>query len=445
MDPLFLIELGIVAIIVLVQFYVFLRNNGSIQELGRIYPDARNLKTTPAPVAEVTDGAPAPSVSAIDLIEDAPSYSNTFREVIHHTNAYLKKNKGQADFDVLKEIAEHKDESVENSIESNVTLPLYIGLLCTFAGVIIGLVKIAMVGVSDAAIQSFIGGVLIGMVGSANGLALTVRSNFLFKERKKERDERQYDYFTFLRTYILPALKKESSTPVSTLKENLQAFNESFVDYQDNVKASLKETIHLFGELKEVFSQIRTIEQGLNGMGHFIQSNNGLIEQQIAYIEGYVDKAEQFTHRLKSHAQEVDHRVATLVQENVAALDRSTKAAYMKMDQYLAGLDNNASQEFVDALNNDLDNIRQHVNGVQRKNAEINSKLVEQLSKDTESNQQLAQQLANMNASLQQVIARQDSNFMESFGFKLFVTTGSVAFILGIIGGVIFLLNTFAG
>ncbi|RMG23263.1 MAG: hypothetical protein D6730_14835 [Bacteroidetes bacterium] len=444
MDSLFLIELGIVAIIVLVQFYVFMRNNSGINQLANIYPDARSLKTTPVPLAQA-EGPPAGQLPALNVIEEDRHFSPEFREIVHHTNAYLQKNKGEADFDVLKEIAAHKDESAEKAIESGIALPLYIGLLCTFAGVIIGLVKISMVGVSDAAIQSFIGGVLIGMVGSANGLALTIRSNHLFKERKKMRDRAQYDYFTFLRTHILPALKKHSETPISTLRENLQAFNESFVNYQDNVKASLKETLELFGELKEVFQQIRTIEKGINGMGHFIQSNNGLIEKQVAYIDAYVEKAENFSRKLGSHFQQTDRQIAALVQENIAAIERSTKAAYVKMDQYLSQLDNDASRNFVDTLNQDLDSIRQSVNGVHRKNAEINAKLLDQLGKDAATNQQLAQQMQQMNDNLQKLLARQDDNFTQSFGFKLFVTAGSVAFILGIIGGVVFLLNTFAG
>ena len=123
-------------------------------------------------------------------------------------NDYLIRNKGAADFDILKELAERKSASQQSAIDSNIALPLYIGLLCTFTGVIIGLIRIATDGVSDDAIQAFIGGVLIGMIGSAVGLALTTRSNFVFKNAKKTRDGKQYDYFSFLRSNILPTLQK---------------------------------------------------------------------------------------------------------------------------------------------------------------------------------------------------------------------------------------------
>ena len=444
MDLLFLIELGIVAIIVLVQFFVFFRNISSINELGNIYPDSRSLKSSSTILTQPYNGNSGSS-STIDLIEESSNYSSAFREIIQLTNAYLKKNKGEADFEVLKELASHQDESRENAIESNITLPLYIGLLCTFAGVIIGLIKISIVGVSDSAIQSFIGGVLIGMVGSANGLALTVRSNFLFKERKQERDRGKYDYFTFLRAFILPALKKQIETPVSTLRENLQAFNESFVNYQENVSESLQGTLKLFGELKQVFGEIRQIEKGVNGMGHFIQANGGLIEKQVAYIDSYVEKADAFSKKLGVHFQHVDKKMGSLVEQNIASLDKSTKTAYMKMDQYLSSMDNDNSKSFVDSLNQDLGDIRQSVNGVHRKNAEINAKLIEQLSKDTQSNEQLAQKLEMMSKSLEKVASQQDGNFMESVGFKFFVAAGSAAFVLGIVSGVVFLLNTFAG
>lgn len=438
-----MIELGIVGIIVLVQFFVFFRNLSSINELGSIYPDSRSLKSIS--VAQSTANGGSTNTSSIDVIEDSSRFSATFREIVDLTNSYLKKNEGEADFEVLKEMAHHQDDSKEKAIESNITLPLYIGLLCTFLGVIIGLVKISIVGVSDGAIQSFIGGVLIGMVGSANGLALTVRSNFSFKERKQERDRGKYDYFTFLRTYILPALRKEIETPVSTLKENLKAFNESFVVYQQNVNESLQGTLKLFGELKQVFSEIRKIEQGVNGVGHFIQANGGLLEKQVAYIDNYVEKADAFSKKLGVHFQHVDKKMGELVKANVASLESSTKAAYMKMDQYLSGLNKDESKQFVDTLKQDIGNIQQNVNGVQRKNAEINAKLIEQLTKDTQSNEELAKKMEMMSMSLEKVATQQKSNFMESFGFKFFVVAGSAAFVLGIMSGVVFLLNTFTG
>ncbi len=433
MDPIFLAELVIVGVIIAIQFIVFFRNNQAIGQLENLYPKATGLTTQSQP-AESGGGQ-------IDLILENPAFSGTFREIVRTTNAYLTKNRGAADFDILKEIAERRSHSQERAIDANITLPLYIGLLCTFIGVIIGLVKIAVVGVSDAAIQSFIGGVLIGMVGSAMGLTLTVRSNHRFRGARQARDNEQYNYFTFLRTHILPALRRDPSQPVAALRENLAAFNEGFAQYQEHVNSSLGETLRLFSELKSVFNQIRGIEQGLSGIGHFLQANDGLIDRQVAYLDSYAQKAEAFTHKLGDHFQRTDRQVATLVDENIRALDQSTKAAYVKMDQYLSGLDGGDSKAFVEALTRDLDKIRGNVATLQEKSLEVNARLLEQLSRDTESRDDLAAQVRVLTAKLEQTLAH-PGGFMNSMAFQFFVYAGTAAFVLGIIGGAIFLASS---
>lgn len=436
MDPIFLAELVIVAVIIAVQFIVFFRNNQSINSLADLYPGPSQLKTKPIAAESGSQ------TGSIDLIAENPRFSSTFQEIVRTTNAYLTKNRGAADFDILKEIAERRSHSQERAIEGNITLPLYIGLLCTFTGVIIGLVKIATEGVSDPAIQSFIGGVLIGMVGSAMGLSLTVRSNYSFKNSKQERDNEEYNYFTFLRTNILPALRRDPSQPVSALRENLAAFNEGFAQYQEQVNGSLNESLQLFSDLKGVFTQIRGLEQGLTGIGHFLQANDGMIDKQIAYLDSYSQKAEAFTQKLGSHFQQTDRQVSALVDENIRALDSSTKAAFVKMDQYLSTLDGGDSKAFVEAINRDLDKIRGNVATLQEKSIEVNARLLEQLNRDTESRDELAEQVRIMNAKLEQSLAH-PGGFMNSMAFQFFVYAGAAAFVLSIIGGAVFLANSF--
>jgi len=441
---LFLVEMGIVAVIVVIQFFVFFRNLAAINGLTGIFPKGLALKIKTIPDATPgEDGAIIPS--SLDLIEENPSFSGTFQNIIRNTNAYITRNKGAADFDILKELAERKSESREDAIESNITLPLYIGLLCTFTGVIIGLIQIAKEGVSNDAITSFVGGVLIGMIGSAVGLALTVLSNYRFKESKKIRDERQYDYFSFLRTHILPTLNKEPDQPISTLRDNLAAFNEGFARYQSHMNDSLTETLRLFGELKGVFGQIRSIEQGLNGMGNFLQVNDSLIDRQVAYIDSYAKKAEEFSEKLGTHFGQVNRKMENLVSDNVQALERSTQAAYVKMDQYLASIGNDDNKAFAEALNKDLNKIRGDIELLQNKSLEVNTRLLEHLGKESHSVVQLGEHINQLNTRVGAVAQEQQNSFMNSTAFQFFVYTGVAAFITGIASGVIFLINTFAG
>ena len=263
-----------------------------------------------------------------------------------------------------------------------------------------------------------------------------------FKNAKKKRDEKNYDYLTFIRTDILPSLQKGADNSVGALRENLAHFNEGFAQYQEHMNESLHETLRLFGDLKQVFTQIRQVEQGINGMGNFIQANDGLIEKQIAYIDNYTKKAESFSQQLGQHISSVDSQMNSLVSENIKALETSTKSAYIKMDRYLSSIDGD-TKSFADALNKDLTHIRGDIDQLQEKSIQVNAKLLEQLTKESRANQELSKQMESMNRRLEDAFAQQSNAFTNSFGFKLFVFSGVGAFLLAIAGGVMYGINLF--
>ncbi len=156
MDPLFFLELAIVGVIIVIQLRVFSKNRSAIYSLSDVYPEPTSLQVEKEQQDAEEDENFFTLTPETELIQSNEQYHSISQEILYTTNAYLSKNQGAADFETISEIAERRIESLEDSIESNIALPLYIGLLCTFLGVIIGLVKIAIVGVSDAAIQSFI-------------------------------------------------------------------------------------------------------------------------------------------------------------------------------------------------------------------------------------------------------------------------------------------------
>ncbi|MDW3652184.1 MAG: hypothetical protein R8P61_34230 [Bacteroidia bacterium] len=441
MDLLTIIEILAVAGVIALQFMVYSRNRREIASLSLVYPDFEDLKLFTEGSQE--NGSRGYSGQRITLLEDNQHFHPIFQEVVHTTNAYLRKNGGEADFDILKDMAERKSASQEHIVESTITLPLYIGLICTFAGVIVGLIKIAVVGVNDAAIQSFVGGVMIGMVGSAAGLGLTVRSNFLFKNAKKQHDQDQYNYFAFLRTYILPALPQSQTEPIAALRKNLASFNDGFATYQNHMNESLTETLRLFGDLKLVFKQIRNMEQGLSGVGNYLKDNDNLIEKQVVSLDGYTRKVEELTQKLEGHFTTAGNRIEHMIQENLHALDKSTLAAYVKMDRYLESIEDGDRKDFAEALNRDLKNIRGDVELLQSKSIEVNALLLEQLSYDNGEKEELGSQVRNMSKQLAEVIDKQHESFLNSKEMKVFVYSGVAAFNAGLAGIVIYLINNF--
>src|ERR1700759_3283542 len=58
-----------------------------------------------------------------------------FNNVIVSSNAYLSKNQGSADYNILKDICERYIDRLDNSIGNLINVPLYLGLAGTFAGI----------------------------------------------------------------------------------------------------------------------------------------------------------------------------------------------------------------------------------------------------------------------------------------------------------------------
>ncbi|MEM7368733.1 MAG: hypothetical protein AAF587_09015 [Bacteroidota bacterium] len=440
MDPIFLAEVIIVGLIIVAQIWVFIRNLQAIGRLGKLFPKAQLLQVEEATEVDLE----SVSTTAVPQLKDDGRFSSGFRDILYMTNDYLRRNKGSSQGERLQEIAERKSESQEEAIETNLPLPLYIGLLATFTGVIIGLIKIAMVGVSDAAIQSFIGGVVVGMIGSASGLLLTVRSNAAFKDRKEDRDKGMETYFNFLRTKVFHPESAPVQGSVKGLRDSLAAFQDGFAQYQGQMNESLGDTLRLFSELKDVFRQIRSIEQELKGINTFLHGNDELIEKQTKFLESYHQKAESFTKKLGTSFQSIDKQVGAMVDENIRVLDQSTKAAYLKMDQYLASLDGNDQKAFARALSNDLAQINDDIKNLQEKSLSVNAQLLERLAHEDQSRQVLSATVAQLNRQLASGGADQQG-LMANPVVKTFLFTGIAAFLLGIGSGVFYFIQAFGG
>lgn len=215
-------ELLIIVLIVVYQFKFYFSTKRLIDDLPLVFPShlsAESLKT------ESVEGLD----DAIKVLNNYDGYSPSFREILSATNAYLRNNMGSVDFQILQNISERVSESKEQQVSSNISLPLYIGLMGTFVGIVLGLSKIAWLGVQDDSIQSFIVGVLIAMVGSLIGLLLTVvNSSRNFRNAQIERDIRKNRYYNFLQSELLPHLGNNLFQALDKLRHNLNSFNSGF-------------------------------------------------------------------------------------------------------------------------------------------------------------------------------------------------------------------------
>jgi len=397
-DIYYIIEAVVILIIILAQLGAFFSNNSTIGKVKKIFPAAHKLgfeftnehKTEGSGTDEDTAVVEA---NKIALLKKDNSFSETFNEIVESTNNYLIRNKGAADIDDLQDLAERKSKSMEDTIDTTIAFPLYLGLLGTFTGVIIGLIKIAVVGVSDPAIQSFIGGVLIGMIASAFGLLLTVRSNHLYKNAKKRRDNDLFEYLNFVRMHLVSRSYKALPTDMRKVQYQLGAFTEEFTSYQNNLSASLGNTLKRFEELQEVMEGIKGLEPGLKHIAQSIRDNNDLVVKQAETIGNITQRTAGMTREIDEHLVKVDGKI-----------------------QQWAGSDNGTAD-------------------IYQETKDVNKGILNKLEEAETSNKQLLAQISNMYAFLQKSLDSAESNegsFLNSFSFRLFTFLGTILFILGI-------------
>jgi hypothetical protein len=121
-----------------------------------------------------------------DAIEAPQDASPTFIKIVTDTNEYLLNNKGAAaDFNILKDISERNADAGDEQIQAQLSTPLYLGLLGTFLGAILGLFSIIppATQVSDAFLKPLHSAISGKTLALSSAQKLTVSTDYeVFKD-----------------------------------------------------------------------------------------------------------------------------------------------------------------------------------------------------------------------------------------------------------------------
>lgn len=303
MSSFHIIEFFIVLAIVFFQFKIFNSTKHKIKEFGDIFPEYTNFFINKvALLPEYWEKSPRDILAKLsefiqkskpkrlthtdiygeklemlqdeedkrvinDLLACKNSPSENTVKILNHINTYLIRNKGiVADFHLIKDIVERNVDAKEDEIAQTVSTPLYLGLIGTFLGIIMGLLQIfgsdfsADSGVLDNAISTLLGGVMIAMMASLCGLSFTVYNNaILFKNAKLNVLENKNEFYTFIQTELLPLLNQNMSSTLYSLQNNLHKFNEkleininSLIKVLGKNEKNIKSQQQIFESLKDI-------------------------------------------------------------------------------------------------------------------------------------------------------------------------------------------------
>lgn len=199
--------------------------------------------------------------------------NSVFSEIVRSINAYLRNNKGRvSDYHLMKDIVDRNCDTAEEEIDSQVPVPLYLGLMGTMAGILIGigylwisgdLGALLEVGTSQKTgangVKALLGGVALAMISSIMGIFLTTRGSMLLKEAKAESQNRKHTFLSWMQANMLPHLTNDTAQVLERMTRNLTNFNQEFYGNTKKLGAALSqvyETTRVQTQLIESVNQL---------------------------------------------------------------------------------------------------------------------------------------------------------------------------------------------
>jgi hypothetical protein len=417
-------------------------------QLAALFPASSTLRLT-----RHQDAATGQQVDVLLATGATPDFALIERD----TNAYLLKNKGTADFDIL---------------QGNTSAPLYIGLMGTFLGAILGLAGLlAGSGKFDeVGIQGFLRGVTVAMIGSLCGLGLTLWGNALYKNAHRQAEQRRNDYYTFLQVELLPILHSDMAGSLGSLKAVLDAFNqeflskiyefgpivralnenistqkdfleqlqkvgytqmadasirvfdkvaqsahhfENFLAYQQELNAMLQNGGEVASKITALLGRLTGLETGLNQVPALVQQHAGTVQAQLQFFRQNQTELDRLARQSEQFMDTQYHELSAVMRQRMAVLTQEADQAARVLEDHFQALNkDNVYERIVQYLSpfSELPAQQKTLNQLQERQAMHTAQAIQglqaRLNSDNALQQQLLHQVTRTNAVLEQLTQR---------------------------------------
>lgn len=472
-----IIEYFLVGCVILVQIVVFFTTKARISNFKNIF---ENIATTTlskhyiplnvlsvTPVLEILKDLPkfrdsygANSKDSIynwvkiNLINEPESKSVVLQRIIFSINTYLIKSRGAAsDFHLLKDVTERNCDALEGEINNTISVPLYLGLVGTLIGIVIGLSSLNLGGINDtdsqfaSSIEQLLSSVKVAMVASLTGLILTILNSALFFKTAKAKVEKGKNiFYTFLQTELLPVLTDSVASTLHTLQSNFASFNNSFSDnirkmtavmeannedikQQAEILQALKEidimsfakaNVTVFKELQKTTSKFEVFNSYAERMSDFIESIYKLtnkIQNLFERTENFAVIAEEIKNTVNLNGEMIKFITShkSILDDSKQDLVKSLSGVNSLLDATMSGLEDhsrNRTTQLQVSLNSDTlelkETLRANMVEFQKLIEEMQSKVSNAFSVESGNIERL-QLLTPINENLQDIKAGDSS------------------------------------
>lgn len=194
------------------------------------------------------------------------------KNIIDSINLYLEKNKaGTTDFSIIKDIVDRNCDALEDEIQSQLPFPLYLGLMGTMAGILVGVAYLVFsrdlsallsngAPASTKGIEALMGGVALAMICSIAGIIMTTVNTNNLKKAKARHESRKHAFLTFLQTELLPNMNNGAASAMRRMTDNLNSFNKTFKDNVWELKQTLGQVNDTSRQQNEMLDKINNMQ-----------------------------------------------------------------------------------------------------------------------------------------------------------------------------------------
>ena len=225
----------------------------------------------------------------------------TLDEICNALNMYLQKNKGAAsDFHLMKDVVERYCDAEEEEISVQQPIPLYLGLMGTMVGIIVGIGFIAVSGGLSSTslmdnITSLMTCVAIAMAASLVGIFCTTLISWNSKSATTKVEADKNRFYSWLQTELMPVLSGNAVNALYLLQQNLTTFNQTFQSNISGLDKALAKVVESSKEQTELISLIKDID-----ITRVAQANITVLKElkectgEIAVFNGYLHNVSEY-------------------------------------------------------------------------------------------------------------------------------------------------------
>lgn len=311
----------------------------------------------------------------VHLISYSGEDNPLIRKVVDSINSYLLRNKGAiSDFNLIKDIVERNCDAVDEEINQQIPVPIYLGLMGTVLGIIIGLWSIDFDPNNFmASVTDLISSVKWAMGCSFVGLLLTtLLSAWKYRGAKAMLEEQKNELYTFIQIELLPQLSQDANSTILAMQAHLEKFNEGFSENVSGFDGIMNRILQAFD------SQVRLTEQlqhmDISRVAHLnaqvlAELRTSMTEfekfnQYLNLMNSFVQKTAQVTDAVNAQLRRTDDikGVVSSMEENI----ENNRLVMEKLQNFLQKVEAHnsiitATATLDDTLTQAIDQLKRHV------------------------------------------------------------------------------------